>query len=204
MKIYICSDIHNQFNKFIPEEKVDLILCAGDITNKGGYIETIEAHYWMKQISLNPTTMLYVPGNHDKNWHFSNRSDCATNVLGKRFTICNTLKLLCGASMSVCYKAPDLAVVWDNMTCNPEVEKAYYESIPPCDILLSHSPPSGPTGFCLDNRQDFGSVELRKWIEKNQPALVVCGHIHNPQAREEMIGKTRVINTATIGQVIEL
>jgi Icc-related predicted phosphoesterase len=89
------------------------------------------------------------------------------------------------------------------MTANPAAEKAYYSNIPKCDILLSHSPPSGVTG--TDSKWgDIGSQELRHWILKNQPKLVICGHIHNPASREETIGSTRVINVATQGIYVDL
>jgi Icc-related predicted phosphoesterase len=212
MKAYICSDIHNQFDKFTPPQNIDLFICAGDITNQGTYYEVMQAKKWFEMFPTFPAYTLYVPGNHDINWHFyqARLALVAKNLVSlKRNTYLSITRVekgvsFGGASLAPCYDAPELATRWDNMTCNHEAEKAYYESIPPCDVLVSHSPPSGPTGFCVENQKDFGSTELRKWIEIHQPKLVICGHIHRPKAREEMIGLTKVINTATIGQIIEI
>jgi uncharacterized protein len=207
MKIYICSDIHNNFSRFVLQEPVDLVLCAGDITNYGRKesYKFDKANQWLDSLSnYGRIPVLYVPGNHDIGWEFHNHNSFGWNLLGKEYRNFENNLIIAGASMSVCYKAPDLATFWDNMTCNPEVEKAYYESIPRCDVLLSHSPPSGDLGFCTISREDYGSVELRSWIERHQPKLVVCGHIHDPLSREEFIGCTRVINTAIQSQIIEL
>lgn len=211
MKIYICSDIHNQFERFVLDKPVDLVLCAGDITNQGNreYHQMNRAKRWLLDLSnYGRFPVFFVPGNHDiggidiDNGFLSGTYNLTVEYqeywYGKQH-----LKFG-GASMSPCYDMPDLAIFWDNMTANSEVEKAYYENLAPCDVLVSHCPPSGDLGFCTVNQKDFGSTELRKWIEINQPKLVVCGHIHDPKEREEIIGQTQVINTARQGQIIGL
>jgi uncharacterized protein len=200
MKLYLCSDIHNDFHKAFPKEPVDAILCAGDITNYGKTEEYREAGAWLTRISkLAPVA--YIPGNHDLGLGSVQLNARSRNVLEEM----QDLKGLSiyGASLSVCYAAPKLATIWDNMTCNQQAEKAYYEDIPPCDILLSHSPPSGVTGTDKE-WGDIGSAELRKWIVRSQPRLVVCGHVHEPIAREEFIGRTRVLNVARRPMVVDL
>jgi uncharacterized protein len=205
MKAYICSDIHNKYKKFNPPQDIDLFICAGDITNQGTYREVMQAKSWFEKSPTDDSYTLYVPGNHDIHWetHAAKMRKVATNLCDLGHYWLSGIRFY-GASLATCYDAPDLATFWNNITCDHEAEKAYYESIPACDVLVSHSPPSGPTGFCVENQKNFGSTELRKWIEKHQPKLVICGHVHKPKAREEMIGLTRVINTALIGQVIKI
>ena len=211
MQIYICSDVHNQFEKFVPDRPVDLVLCAGDITNQGNreYYQMDRAKQWLFDLSnYGRISVFFVPGNHDiggLDVDMSGTTRDLTVKYRKHFWNKGTTHALFGgASMSPCYDMPDLATFWDNMTANPEVEKAYYENLAPCDILVSHCPPSGDLGFCTINQKDFGSAELRKWIEINQPKLVVCGHIHDPKERLEMIGKTQAINTARQGHIISV
>jgi uncharacterized protein len=200
MKLYLCSDLHENFAKF-PTEEVDAIVCAGDMTNCGTVPEYEKLTQWLERCQqIAPT--FYIPGNHD------------IGLKGRQLTSSGALNIyhnsgnlaqysLYGVSYSVCYKAPKLALAWDNMTCNPMAEEAYYSDIPPCDILVSHSPPSGP----LSTEKvcgDIGSSSLRTWIEKNQPKLVVCGHVHSPLQREEEIGKTRVLNVARKPRIVVL
>jgi Icc-related predicted phosphoesterase len=203
MKLYLCSDIHNDFHKFIPNEPVDIILCAGDMTDWGnkGEHAYIDAQKWLDDLSLIADTY-YIPGNHDIGLADRQLSwPHHKNVLHQLVTVAPDT-LLHGVSLSMCYDKSKLALVWENMTANPSAEQAYYADLPYCDILLSHSPPTGPTGTCR-RWGELGSSALRDWIERSQPKLVVCGHIHSPVATEEMIGRSRVINVARKGMVID-
>jgi Icc-related predicted phosphoesterase len=60
-------------------------------------------------------------------------------------------------------------------------------------ILISHSPPKGvadvtSTGFPV------GSTAIRAAIERNQPRLCLCGHIHDSWGSSGFIGRTAVHN----------
>ncbi len=70
-------------------------------------------------------------------------------------------------------------------------------------IVLSHTPPYG----ILDRGIRFapltgepyhiGSTSLRKFVERREPVLVVCGHCHSQGGRSEELGRTLVLNTAS-------
>lgn len=71
-------------------------------------------------------------------------------------------------------------------------------------IVISHAPPFK----ILDktyNGLNRGSKILRDAIEKYQPPLVLCGHIHEAKGRKKL-GKTRVINLGFYGdyEVVEV
>ncbi len=78
--------------------------------------------------------------------------------------------------------------------------KRIIEKIENIDIIISHIPPFGildinpnPPAFLPKiYKGNMGSKILRDLIEKKQPLLVVCGHIHIPGRAE--IGKTIIIN----------
>ena len=59
-------------------------------------------------------------------------------------------------------------------------------------VVLSHAP---PRGACDRTRffQHVGSTALREFIERRQPALVLCGHIHEARGVDR-IGSTVVAN----------
>lgn len=61
-----------------------------------------------------------------------------------------------------------------------------------CHVVLSHAP---PRGVCDRTRffQHVGSTALRAFIERTQPALVLCGHIHEARGVDR-IGSTVVAN----------
>jgi Icc-related predicted phosphoesterase len=49
-----------------------------------------------------------------------------------------------------------------------------------------------------------GSVGVRKALDTFKPDILICGHVHEAGGLEENIGKTRVINVAKVGKVIEI
>lgn len=65
------------------------------------------------------------------------------------------------------------------------------------EIVAIHSPPSGHAlDLCADGRS-VGSTAIRRWIEKEQPYIVLSGHLHESPWITGMvsarIGKTLVI-----------
>lgn len=66
----------------------------------------------------------------------------------------------------------------------------------PCavaDILVFHSPPRGLADR-TSRGDSVGSTAIRAAIERIQPQLAVCGHIHDSWGVEGTIGATRVVN----------
>jgi hypothetical protein len=67
---------------------------------------------------------------------------------------------------------------------------------PPYNTLLDWSTPSGRQDF-LRLSDHVGSVEVRRFIEQNQPYLVLCGHCHESVVLGDYktdIGQTRCVN----------
>ena len=61
------------------------------------------------------------------------------------------------------------------------------------DILVSHSPPKGVVDRSSAGRS-LGSTAVRAAIERAQPRLCLCGHIHDSQGESGFIGATSVHN----------
>jgi hypothetical protein len=71
-------------------------------------------------------------------------------------------------------------------------------------VIVTHVPPR-ETACAVDRRGiDRGSVQLRRWIEEHQPAVVVCGHVHHREVVLDRIGQTVVVNPGPHGQVLDL
>ena len=62
-----------------------------------------------------------------------------------------------------------------------------------CDLLVTHSPPKGVADM-TSGGQSVGSIAIRDAIERVQPRLALCGHIHDSWGRSGTIGETRVHN----------
>ena len=80
--------------------------------------------------------------------------------------------------------------------------RALLVDCPEGSVLVSHSPPFGHVdqyeGRHLSSRSVLGA------IERAEPVLVVCGHIHTCWREESAIGSTRVINAGPDGMIVEI
>lgn len=61
-------------------------------------------------------------------------------------------------------------------------------------ILVSHCPPKNTKVDQISSGEHVGSISVRRFVEKTQPALVVSGHIHESQGTDT-IGSTTIVNT---------
>jgi Icc-related predicted phosphoesterase len=65
-------------------------------------------------------------------------------------------------------------------------------------IIAIHTPPTGLSlDVCLDGRE-VGSLAVREWIEKEQPLLVLSGHIHENAVRTGGVWKSNLGRTTVI------
>ncbi len=65
-------------------------------------------------------------------------------------------------------------------------------------IVVVHQPPRGAQDT-LYNGESSGSVSLRRFVEEYQPALLLCGHIHEARGMS-FIGTTRIVNVGELRQ----
>lgn len=61
------------------------------------------------------------------------------------------------------------------------------------DVLLCHAPPKG-VGDVTSGGASVGSVAIRAAVERLQPRLMLCGHIHDSWTARGRIGRTEVVN----------
>ena len=70
-------------------------------------------------------------------------------------------------------------------------------------IMATHVHPSGSK---VEKFTEFfpGSKGVRKAIEKFNPDILLCSHVHEAEGIEEKIGKTRVVSVGKKGKIIEI
>ena len=64
-------------------------------------------------------------------------------------------------------------------------------------VFSTHTPPVETACDRLHNGAHVGSASVRSFIEKYQPPVCFCGHIHESVA-EDSIGRTKVINPGAL------
>ena len=67
-------------------------------------------------------------------------------------------------------------------------------------VLVVHSPPKGH----VDGKRSLGSEAILRAIERAQPRVAVCGHIHESAGEESAVGPTRIVNAGPEGVYLEL
>jgi Icc-related predicted phosphoesterase len=76
------------------------------------------------------------------------------------------------------------------------------EQCPDGAVLVVHSPPKGHVDEAFG--RNLGSRAILEAIERHQPRLTLCGHIHQAWGREAVIGSTLVVNVGPEGRFFEL
>lgn len=92
---------------------------------------------------------------------------------------------------------------WDwSFDLTEEEAEAKLAACPEGGVLVVHSPPRGH----LDGHggAHLGSEAILRTIEARQPAVAVCGHIHECWGEQATIGRTPVINLGPEGRLIEV
>jgi Icc-related predicted phosphoesterase len=71
-------------------------------------------------------------------------------------------------------------------------------------VLICHCPPLNTTLDRIRPGLHAGSSAIREFIEREQPELFFCGHIHEAEGVAEQIGSTRAVNVGKLGFLLEL
>jgi Icc-related predicted phosphoesterase len=69
-------------------------------------------------------------------------------------------------------------------------------------VMVVHSPPHGHVDRAWGRH--LGSRAILAAIERTEPRLVLCGHIHEAWGQESMIGSSRVVNLGPEGRLFEI
>jgi uncharacterized protein len=68
----------------------------------------------------------------------------------------------------------------------------------PVKIFCPHPPPRGTACDRLPNGDHVGSTAVRRFVDREQPDVVLCGHIHEARAIDR-IGVTQIVNPGPAG-----
>jgi len=196
MKILAFSDTHSDASAVsrlasrAKSEGVDVLLCAGDISEFG---ENIRALFKILDIGL---PMIYIPGNHeDEGADMSKGFKYVKNIHKKSLVIGNVLFLGCGGGGFSKYFTPFERLI-------PAFKQAVAKHSGPA-ILVTHAPPY-KTKLDAMGRMDVGAEPIRRFISDIQPSYAISGHIHENASKKDKIGKTILINPGKNGVVIEV
>lgn len=198
MRLLAFSDLHCDLRRAAHlverSREVDAVAGVGDFASvHSGLEETIDA-----LAAIDPPTVL-VPGNNetDEALRSATGSWPAARVLhGASAEVDGVTFYGLGAGIPI--------TPWDWSFDLDEDEAARrLESCPAGAVMLAHSPPRGHcdvSGAGLS----LGSQAILEAIERLEPPLVLCGHIHESWGCESRVGPSRVVNLGPEGRIFEL
>jgi Icc-related predicted phosphoesterase len=196
VRLLAFSDIHrdlDQGRKLASlEAEADVVVAAGDF---GSLHRGVEQLIDMLVVIERPTVL--VPGNNETDDEL--RDACggwraATVLHGEGCTIDGVSFWGLGGGI------PTTPWPWSYDLTEEEAAAALESCPDDVDVLVLHSPPHGH----LDGPRSLGSVALLEAIERVQPAVAVCGHIHECAGQEARVGSTRLFNLGPRGRFIDV
>ena len=176
MKILHTSDLHFNQKMYEKIQKIqkdyDLIVISGDLIESSR--DDIEDQInWLIDWSNSISTPLFISsGNHDFDYNEAKWMQKLNAVCDGIIEIKNT------KIVALPYIGGDFSNLWG------------------VDILVYHIPPANTLTSITKNYKDFGDREILEYLKFNTPKYLLCGHIHNPLKREDVVNKTKIINSA--------
>ena len=184
-RILAFSDLHLARNRardiIEAAREADLVIGAGDFCNmRQGLDEAMDLLWTIADKAV------YVPGNAESAEELRAATE-ATVLHGE------ALEAHCLSLFGIGYAIP--VTPFGEWSCDltEAAASGMLDRMENADILISHSPPKGA---CDRDRagRSLGSTAVRTAIERVQPRLCLCGHIHDSWGQKARIGETEIVN----------
>ena len=163
-------------------ELADLVICAGDFAQRHEGLEG-----YMALFAPIAERLICVPGNNES-LDALRRATTATVLHGG--TVTREGLTFAGLGGGI----PPLPIMpWVSWDLSEETAAQMLAAIESCDVLVTHSPPYG----AADRHAELGamgSTAIRAAVERLQPRLHLCGHVHDDWGTRARIGATEVVN----------
>ncbi len=187
MKLLCISDLHGEAGRIERLGAVDAVVICGDITHFGGRARAREILEGFKGAKR----LLAVPGNCDNLDVNGALVELDADLHARGRTVGDIGFFGVGGSNATPFDTPQEYPedeLWDFLMKGYEqVENA------PVKVMVSHTPPFN-TELDKARMTHIGSKKVREFIERYEPDLMLCGHVHEARG-QDMIGGTVIVNT---------
>ncbi len=199
-KILAVGDIHGDVGlvtrlaEKVKKEDVDIVILSGDLTFAERSLKGIIGPFAEQKKKV-----LIIPGNHESvatNFFLSELySPYSKNLHGYYFKKEDIGFFGAGTANMGPHQIPDIEIF--------NLLKKGHEKIKEMSkkVMVTHIHPS-KTNFEFSGWR--GSDAVRNAIEKFQPDIAICSHIHEAAGLEDQIGKTKIINVARKEKIFEI
>ena len=192
MKIAFLVDVHDRLEA-VPAAMqeigaVDVLVIGGDITTAGTPEHAVQAIELWRPLA---PRLLAVAGNMDSPAIDARLVELGVSLDGRGVTLGDVGVFGVSAAPRSPLRTPyELG--------DEELERriqAGHAAVADCraQVFCPHAPPKGTACDRLRGGGHVGSSVVRAFVEREQPDLVLCGHIHESRGTDE-IGKSRIVN----------
>lgn len=187
MKILAFSDLHHARRRaetlVEASSEADLVIGAGDFCNmREGLPEAMNLLGGIK------APMVVVPGNAESADELHDAAHAGTTVLHGSGTEIDGLRFF-----GLGYGVPVTPFGAWSCDLTEEFAADLLARCEAADVMILHSPPKGIADR-TSGGISVGSTAILEAIERVQPTLALCGHIHDSWGQNGHIGRTRVVN----------
>lgn len=202
MRVLAAADTHGDRKKIeklaekAKRENIDLVLLCGDLTFAENDLTEIIGPFKKAEKKV-----MLIPGNHETfaamEFLAKQYSPGVYNLHGRSVMFYNDIGIFgCGGSNIGLFEIGDRETEELIEKAHNPVKDARFK------IMMVHTPPFKTK---LDRLwAHVGSKSIRKEIEKIQPDVCLCGHIHETFNQMDQIGKTKVINVGPEGVILNI
>jgi len=197
MKIVALTDIHGSYRKadeILTKASADVVVIGGDITTAGTRAEVERAvEGWKKRNRL----LVAVAGNMDSPEIDDTLEAAGVSINGRGIRIGEVGFF--GVSASPFSPLHTPYEISEEETAQ-RIETGYRAvRDSKVKVFVPHAPPHGTKVDKVFMGTHVGSKSVRDFIEREQPDVVICGHIHEARG-QDVIGKTKIVNCGPAGK----
>ena len=197
MKLLIFSDIHSNHKALerLMATEADYYFAAGDLVNWSRGLEACG-----KIMQPRAAKVFVLPGNHESASHIA--AFCAQ--FGFRNFHEQSIRIGKYHVAGLGYSSPTPFNTPGEYSEAELAERlAHFEPLDPL-VLICHAPPHGTSLDRIRDGLHAGSRSVRDFVDRRQPDYLFCGHIHEAEGVEVVLGKTKAVNVGKRGYLLEL
>jgi Icc-related predicted phosphoesterase len=191
MKIVAFTDIHGSYRKVdevLAKASADVIVIGGDITTVGTSAEAKTAVDGWKKFG---PPLLAVAGNMDSPEIDGALESAGVSINGRGVKIGDVGFFGVSASpfspLHTPYEISEEETAQRIQTGYRTVKDSKVK------VFIPHAPPHNTKVDRVFVGAHVGSKSVREFIEREQPDVVICGHIHEARG-QDVIGKSKIVN----------
>lgn len=197
MRIVAASDLHLNVDcrtaLLQQASQADLAIVAGDFAQRRNGLAA-----FMAPLKAIGDGGLFVPGN---------------NETAAELRAATSVPVLHGDSVARsgvtffgigCAIPPLPPLPWQSFDMTEDAAAVMLADVTEADVVISHSPPLGHCDYHQGLGRNIGSAALLHFIERVQPQLFLCGHVHDSWGARSRIGRTTVANLGPVPVFFEV